>query len=148
MVTCLRKHRLATRTMPDIVRSWSPITHLTKSRANCRISQLVPSSLNWHNTRTHTRPFSGPFSGTTRVSRYQKSKTKPNFTEARDSEWQWHQLSHMQVHLAPDKNHASIPSRHFTGQMPFLPANQRHQSTEGITCLCRTRRKCGHYPYI
>jgi len=31
------------------------------------------------------------------VSRYQKGKTDLDFTEARDSEWQWHQLSHMQV---------------------------------------------------
>jgi len=45
----------------------------------------------------HTHPFNGPLSGTTRVSRYQKGKTNVDFTEARDSEWQWHQLGHMQV---------------------------------------------------
>jgi len=45
------------------------------------------------------RAFNGPLSGTTRVSRYQKGNTKTNldFTEARDSEWQWHQLGRMQV---------------------------------------------------
>jgi len=37
-------------------------------------------------TRTHTHPFSGPLSRTTRVGRYQKSKTNLDFTEARDSE--------------------------------------------------------------
>jgi len=31
------------------------------------------------------------------VSCYQKGKTSLDFTEARDSEWQWHQLRHMQV---------------------------------------------------
>jgi len=31
------------------------------------------------------------------VSRYQKGKTNLDFTEARDSEWQWHPLGHMQV---------------------------------------------------
>jgi len=31
------------------------------------------------------------------VSQYQKHKTNLDFTEARDSEWQWHQLGHMQV---------------------------------------------------
>ena len=46
---------------------------------------------------THTHPFNGPLSGTTQVSRYQKGKTNLDFTEARDSEWQWHQLGHMQV---------------------------------------------------
>jgi len=49
------------------------------------------------NTHTHTHPFDGPFSGTTRVSWYQKGKTNLDFIEARDSEWQWHQLGHMQV---------------------------------------------------
>ena len=47
--------------------------------------------------RTHAHAFNGPFSGTTQVSRYQKGKTNLDFTEARDSEWQWHQLGHMQV---------------------------------------------------
>jgi len=36
-------------------------------------------------------------SQTTWVSQYQKGKTNLDFTEARDSEWQWHQLSHMQI---------------------------------------------------
>jgi len=31
------------------------------------------------------------------VSQYQKGKTNLDFTEARDREWQWHQLGHMQV---------------------------------------------------
>jgi len=44
-----------------------------------------------------THPFNGPFSGTTRVSWYQKDRTNLDFTEARDSEWQWDQLGHMQV---------------------------------------------------
>jgi len=44
---------------------------------------------------THTHPFNGPFSGTIQVSRYQKGNTNLDFTEARHSEWQWHQLGHM-----------------------------------------------------
>jgi len=57
---------------------------------------------NTHTRRTH--PFNGPFSGTTRVSRYQKGKTNLDFTVARDSVWQWHHLGHMQVcTLAPDR---------------------------------------------
>jgi len=38
------------------------------------------------NIHTHTPPFNGPFSGTTRVGQYQKGKTNLDFTEARDSE--------------------------------------------------------------
>ena len=48
-------------------------------------------------THTHTHTFNGPLSGTTRVSRYQKGKTNLDFTEASDSEWQWHQQGHKQV---------------------------------------------------
>jgi len=44
------------------------------------------------------------------VSRYQKGKTNLDFTEARDSEWQWHQLGHMQVCISlQTDNHASNP---------------------------------------
>jgi len=65
-------------------------------------------------TPTHTRPFNGPFSGTTQVSRCQKGKTNLDFLEARDSEWQWHQLGHMQVctSLQTD-NHSSTPPLSF-----------------------------------
>ena len=45
-----------------------------------------------YNARLQNKhPFNGPFSGTTQVSRYQKGKTNLDFTEANDSEWQWHQ---------------------------------------------------------
>ena len=56
---------------------------------------------------THTHPFNGSLSRTTRVKRV---KTNLDFTEAKDSEWQWHRLGHMQVctSLQTD-NHASIP---------------------------------------
>jgi len=58
-----------------------------------------------------THPFNGPLSGTTRVSRYQKGKTNLDFTEARDREWQWHQLGRVQVcTLLHTDNHASTPS--------------------------------------
>ena len=82
---------------------------------------------------THTRAFNGPLSRTTQVSRYQKGKANLDFIEARDGEWQWHQLGHMQVctSLQTD-NHANTPPlKFFTGRMPFLPANQQRQSTEG-----------------
>jgi len=48
------------------------------------------------------------------MSRYQKGKTNLDFTEARDSEWQWHQLGHVQVcsSLQTD-NHASTPPLSF-----------------------------------
>ena len=81
----------------------------------------------------HIHTFNGPFSGTSWVSQYPKGKTNLDFTEARDSEQQWHQLGHMQVctSLQTD-NHASTPPlSFFTGRMPFLLPNQQCQSTEG-----------------
>ena len=53
-----------------------------------------PSTLHRHSIHTHkhTHPFNGSLSRTTRVSWYQKGKTNLDFTEARDSEWQWHQV--------------------------------------------------------
>jgi len=60
------------------------------------------------------------------VSRYQKGKTNLDFTEARDSEWQWHQLGQMQVctSLKTD-NHASTPPLRFlhTGCPSWRPTN-------------------------
>ena len=81
---------------------------------------------------THTRLTAG----TTQVSRYQNGKTKNlDFTEARDSERQWHQLGHMQVctSLQTDNHANTSPLSFFTGRMPFLPPNQQCQSTELVT---------------
>jgi len=69
---------------------------------------------------------------TTQVSWYQKGKTNLDFTEARDSEWQWHQLGRMQVCTSLQQTTTPHPtSQFFTVRMPFLPPNQQRQSTEG-----------------
>jgi len=54
------------------------------------------------------------------VSQYQKCKTNLDFIEARDSEWQWHQLGHMQVctSLQTDNQASTPPLKFFTGRMP------------------------------
>ena len=79
------------------------------SAAHSSISEHVNN-----HTHTHTHPFNGPFSETTQVSRYQKGKTNLDFTAARDSEWPWHQLGHMQVcTLLQTDNHASSPPLSF-----------------------------------
>ena len=60
------------------------------------------------------QPFNGLFSRTTWVSQYQKGKTNLDFTGARDSELQWHQLGHMQACTSPQTdNHASTPPLSF-----------------------------------
>jgi len=77
------------------------------------------------------------------VGRYEKGKTNLDFTEARDSEWQWHQLGHMQVYTSLQAdNYASTPTtQFFTGRMPFLLPNQQRQSTEGITINKHSKSK-------
>ena len=106
------------------------------------VTNHVSTALNCQNcststklTQQHTHLFNGPLSRTTRVSRYQKGKTNLDFTEARDSEWQWHQLGHMQVctSLQTDSHASTPPISFFTGQMPFLPPNQQRQNT-AINC--------------
>ena len=83
-------------------------------------------------TQTHT--FNDPFSGTTQVSRYQKGKINLDFVEARDSEWQWNQLGHMQVCTSfQTDNHActsplsflhdGCPSCHPTNSVKALKAS-------------------------
>jgi len=63
---------------------------------------------NQKQTNTHTHPFNGPLI----VRDYPRElvsegKTNQDFTEARDSEWQWHQLGHMQICTSlQTKNHA------------------------------------------
>jgi len=80
----------------------------------CRKNYFLAVSflfIDWH---THTHPFNGPLSGTSRVSWYQKGKTYLDFTGARNSECQWHQLGHMQVCTSLQiDNHVSSPTLSF-----------------------------------
>jgi len=56
------------------------------------------------------------------VSQYQKGKNNLDFTEARDSEWQWHLLGDMHVcTLLQTDNHASTQ---FFYRLDALPAAQ------------------------
>ena len=58
-----------------------------------------------------------------------------DFTEAKEGEWQWHQLGHTQVctSLQTDNHASNPPLSFFTGRMPFLPPNQQCKSTEVVT---------------
>jgi len=59
------------------------------------------------------------------VSRYQKGKTNLDFTEARDSEWQWHQLDHMQVTASHSRQITTPAPHHSVFYRPdALPAAQ------------------------
>jgi len=86
------------------------------------------------------------------VSRYQKGKTNLDFTEARDSEWQWHQLGHMQVCISlQTDNHVSTPPLSFfqagcpscrpTNSVKALKAD--HKSIQRDVCV-QFPRNCGN----
>ena len=73
------------------------------------------------------------------MSQYQKGKTNLDFAEARDSEWQWHQLGRMQVctSLQTD-NYASTPP------LSFLQAEcPSCRPTNGIKALKAKALKAG-----
>jgi len=107
--------------------------NIVVSKKWCRIDTLL--------LHTHTHPFNGPLSGTTRVSRYQNGETNLDFTEARDSEWQWHQLGHMQVCTAlQTDSHASTPPLSFY-RPDALPAAQP-------TASMHWRQVCYYIPLI
>jgi len=63
-----------------------------------------------------------PFSRTTHT--HQKGKTNLDFTEARDSEWQWHQLGHMQVCTSLQTQPCQHPTTQFFYRPDALPAAQ------------------------
>ena len=76
------------------------------------------------------------------MSRYQKGKTNLDFTEARDSEWQWHQLGHMQHASTPPLEvflQARCPFCHPTHSVKALKAKQLckelHQYTATVNHL-------------
>jgi len=78
------------------------------------------------------------FPETTRVNQYQKGKTSLDFTEARECEWQWHQLGHMQV--CTSLQHSSTPPLSFlqAGCPSCHPTNSikaLHQSVFRINAL-------------
>ena len=88
----------------------------------------------WKHTHSHTHPFNGPLSRTTRVSRYQKGKPiwiLLNQETVSGSGISW-TICKSALRSRQIDNHASTPPlSFFTGRMPFLPPNQQRQSTEG-----------------
>jgi len=102
---------------------------------NSTLSLSSPTNYPPLHTHTHTHThLMAPCPGLPGWASTRKVKVNLDFTEARDSEWQWHHLGHMQVctSLQTD-NHASTPPLSFFYRMPFLPPNQQRQSTEGLT---------------
>jgi len=58
------------------------------------------------------------------MSQYQKDKTNLDFTEAKDSEWQWHQLGHMQACTLLQTDNHTAPHHSVFYRPDTLPAAQ------------------------
>jgi len=88
-------------------------------------------------THTHTHPFNGPFSRTTLVGRYKKGKTKLDFIEARDSEWQWHQLGNMQVctSFQTDNHTSTSPLSFLQAECPSCRPTNSVKALKAHKCL-------------
>ena len=106
-------------------------------------------SHNYWQLITHTHPFNGPFSRTTRVSWYQKGKTNLDFTEARDSEWQWHQLGH--IKSAPCSRHITMPAPHHSvfyrpDALPVAqPTASKHWRQANSLCSAKINKRIRAY---
>ena len=82
-------------------------------------------------TRTHLTALFQDY----QMSRYQKGKTNLDFTEARHSEWQWHQLGHMQVcTLLQTDYHASTPPLNFL--QAGYPSRRPTNSVNALRASC------------
>jgi len=104
--------------------------HIDKLYISYELFRVFKLKLN--HPHKHTQPFNGPFTGTTWVSQYQKGKTNLDFTEARDSEWQWHQLGHMQVCTSLQTDNHSVFLQ--AGCPSCCPTNSI-KSAEGKPCI-------------
>ena len=117
---CANNLHLITRFLQARCSSWHPTNSVKALKACVHLTVFCPGLPRWAGTR--------------------KVKANLDFTEARDSEWQWHQLDHMQVCTSlQSDNHASTPPLSFLqARCPSCcPTNsvkalKAYKSTEGM----------------
>ena len=85
---------------------------------------------------THAQLFNGPFSGTTRVGRYQKGKTNLDLTEARDGERVAVASAgpYASLHHAPDRQPRQHPTTRFL--QAGCPSCRPTNSVKALKALC------------
>ena len=107
----------------DFMSIGSSIVASAKQRSVSRPEQSKHTHIHTNATQ-HTHPFNRPLSRTTRESQYQKGKTNLDFTEATDSEWQWHQLGRMQICTCSRQITTPAPHHSVFYRPDALPAAQ------------------------
>ena len=119
-----RTHTCLGKTTPNI--------NCSNSTKACQFHQKF-----YKHKHTHTHTFTGPLPRTTKVSRYQKGKANLGFSEARDSEWQWHQLGHIQVYTSLQTDNHATPHHSVFYRLDALPT-----STEGTQTMKQISKNC------
>ena len=98
-------------------------------QTSIKIQQKHPFSMQSLYRHTHTHPFNGPLSRTTRVSRYQKGK--PILILLKQQTVSGSGIRWAICKSAPRSRQITTPaSHHWVFYRPFLPPNQQHQSTD------------------
>jgi len=96
---CTDRYHTSNQFLQDRYSSWF--------QTNCSNWRLTENN---RDSITHTNMFNGLCPGLRRWASTRKVKTNLDFIGARDSEWQWHQLGHMQICTSLQaNNHASTP---------------------------------------
>jgi len=124
----------AEREPPPVTRLWEQ-----KHPAGTRLGAKLPSS--WNHFKLSKVQHTRLLNGTLDFVQDYAGEPVPEpiwILLKQDSEWQWHQLSCIQIcTLSQTDNHDSTPPLiFFTGQMPFVPPNQQCHSTDGIFQNC------------
>ena len=90
-------------------------------------------------THTHKHTLNGTFSGSIEVSRYQEGETDLDFTQARDSEWEWHQMSYI-CKFAPSYRQITMPAPHYSvflqARCPFCCPTNRVKALKAYCRYC------------
>ena len=106
---------------------------------NYFVSLTVPATVHTH---THTHLLFTALWILSGITGWAGTRTNLDFTEARDSEWQWHQLGHMQIYTLPQTDsHASTPPPSFyrphalPAAQPTASKHWRHRFRPQLICF-------------
>ena len=132
--------QICTSPQTDNHASIPPISFFTGRCPSCHPANSIKALQVQSNTHTHTTVLLlvWNMSGSTRVSRYQKGKTRKVKTNLDLLEQEIVSVNGICWAVCKSAPHPRQPRQHpttqfFTGRMPFLPPNQQRQSTEGST---------------
>ena len=108
---------------------------------------MIHYFVQWNRARAHTHPFNDPFSTTTDGTR----NVKPIWISLKQEAVSGSGISWAVCKSAPRCRQITTLAPDysvFTGRMPFLPANQQHQTTQGSGATAQIEAKTGFDKWI